>query len=149
MSNKKDNPLLTIFETDQKGLCLPELKNIESINLLWEYLIDEEKPQETKIQIVEELVEKIKINRYLCEYFSIVGKEDKKSIYIFLFELYLKQNTTAELKNAILNLIKELIINLEISKEIFEFIFQKIALLYRNEDRASAEKLEEYLTLLN
>ena len=132
MSNISDNPLLTIFETDQKGLCLPELKNIESINLLWKYLLDEEKPQEAKIQIVEELVEKIKINRYLCEYFSIIGNEDKKSIYIFLFELYLKQDTTTELKNAILNLLKELIINIEISKDIFEFIFQKISLLYRN-----------------
>ena len=149
MSNISDNPLLTIFETDQKGLCLPELKNIESINLLWKYLLDEEKPQEAKIQIVEELVEKIKINRYLCEYFSIIGNEDKKSIYIFLFELYLKQDTTTELKNAILNLLKELIINIEISKDIFEFIFQKISLLYRNEEKVSAEKLEEYLTLLN
>ena len=149
MSNINDNPLLTIFETDQKGLCLPELKDIESINLLWKYLLDEEKPQEAKIQIIEELVEKIKINRYLCEYFSITSKEDKKSIYIFLFELYLKEGTSTELKNAILNLLKELIINIEISKDIFEFIFQKIALIYRNEEKVSAEKLEEYLTLLN
>ena len=148
MSNLNDNPLLTIFETDQKDLSLLELKITESINLLWKYLLDEEKSQESKIQIVEELAEKIKINRYMCEYFSKVG-EDKKSIYIFLFELYLKQDTTSELKNAILNLLKELIINIEISKDIFEFIFQKIALLYRNEEKPTAEKLEEYLTLLN
>ena len=46
-------------------------------------------------------------------------------------------------------MLKELIINIEISKEVFEYIFQKISHLYREEEKVTAQKLTEYLTLFN
>ena len=149
MSNINENPLLKIFEIGQDGSCSQELQNIENINLLWNYLEDENKSPESKSQIINDLTEKIKINRYICEYFSLADAINKKSIYIFLFDLYLNQNSSTKLKNSILNLIKELIINIEITKDIFEYIYQKISLLYKEEEQVSPEKLKEYLTLLN
>ena len=149
MSNINENPLLKIFEFGQDGSCSQELENLENINLLWNYLEDENKSQDSKSQIITELTEKIKANRYICEYFSIIDGINKKSIYIFLFDLYLKQNSSDKLKNAILNLIKELIMNLEVTKDIFEYIFQKISLLYKEEEQVPPVKLKENLTLLN
>ena len=149
MSNINDSPLLKIFEIGKNGVCSSELKNKENINLLWKYLIDEKNSQNSKTKIIKEFTEKIKINRYICEYFSIAEDIEKKSIYIFLFELYLNKDTTFELKNAILNLLKELIINIEITKDIYEFIYQKISSLYKEEEKPTPEILKEYLTLLN
>ena len=149
MSNINENPLLKIFEIEEEGTCSQELKNIENINQLWNYLEDDNVPQQSKSQIINELTEKFKTNRYICEYFSKTNVINKGSIYIFLFELYLNENTSTQLKNAIINLLKELIINIEMTKEIYENIFQKISILYKEESRISSEKLKEYLTLLN
>ena len=149
MSNINDSPLLKIFEIGKNGECSPEIKNIENINLLWKYLNDEKKTQESKIKILKELTEKIKINRYICEYFSITEDIEKKSIYLFLLELYLNKDTTLKLKTSIINLLKELLINIEISKEIYEFIFHKISSLYKGEEKPTPENIKEYLTLLN
>ena len=149
MSNINENPLLQIFEIGKDGKCSQELKNIDNINLFWNYLEDENKPQEVKSQIINEFIEIIKINRYICVFFSAVEGRNNSSIYIFLFELYLNPKSSPQLKNSIINLLRELIINIEISKEIFEFIFQKISLLYKEEGQTSPEKLNEYLTLFN
>lgn len=149
MSNINDSPLLKIFEIEKNGVCSSELKNTENINLLWKYLNDEKENQKSKAKILKELTEKIKINRYICEYFSTAEDIEKKDIYIFLFELYLKKDTIFELKDSILHLLKELIINIEITKDICEFIFQKISSLYKEEEKPTPERLKEYLTLLN
>jgi len=149
MSNENDNPLLNIFRKEKNGTISSEIENIENIKLLWSYLEDENKPQESKSQILNELTEKIKINRYICEYFSTIEDIEKISIYIFLFKLYLNKDSSNDLKTSIINLLKELIINIEISKEIYEYVFQQIATLYRQEEDVTAKKLTEYLTLLN
>ena len=149
MSNENDNPLLNIFKKEKNGTISNEIENIENIQLLWSYFEDENKPQESKSQILNELTEKIKINRYICEYFSRIEDVEKMSIYIFLFKLYLKKDSLNDLKTSIINVLKELIINIEISKEIYEFIFQQIATLYRQEKDVTAKRLTEYLTLLN
>ena len=149
MSNINDNPLLQIFEKGKDGECSQDLANIENIDFFWKYLEDKKKTQLSKSHIIKELTEKIKINRYICNYFLPVNDINKRTIYTFLFDLYLNPESTKELKNSIINLLKELIINIEISKEIFEYIFQKIALIYKEEEKDSPEKLKEYLTLLN
>ena len=149
MSNVDDNPLLKIFKVDKKGKCSNEIEKLENISLLWKYLEDDNKPQESKKQIINEFTEILKANRYICEFFSIIEDIEKVSIYIFFFKLYLKKDSKQQLKDSILNLLKELIINIEITKEIYEFIFQKISYLYREKEEITAQKLTEYLTLLN
>jgi hypothetical protein len=72
----------------------------------------------------------IKRQRSVCAYFP---KYNNKSLYIFLFELFLKENINPQLRTALIELISELIANIQITKEIYEFIFQKFSKLYRKE----------------
>ena len=151
MSETNDNPLLKIFEKKQDGTFSQDLTNKKKINLLWNYLEDKNKSQKSKNQIIKELTERIKNNRYISEYFLSINLNNinKRTIYTFLFDLYLNPDSSNELKDSIINLLKELIINLEISKDTFEFIFQKISLIYKGIEKDSPEKLNQYLTLLN
>lgn len=48
-----------------------------------------------------------------------------------------------------MNLIKELILNIEIDKNIFDYIFQKISSLYREEQPISPNILKDYLSILS
>ena len=72
----------------------------------------------------------IKIQRSICAFFP---KYENKSLYIFFYELYLKEKNSSELKQSIMNLLFEFSPNIEISKEIYEFIFQKFSMIYRQD----------------
>ena len=141
-----ENPLKEIFKLSSKGQITEEINSISKIGSFFKYLKDEKTPGKLRSQIIEELISKLKINRYLCEYFS---NYENQSIYIFLSQLYINKSTSQELKQSIINLINELRINLDITKNIYDYIFQKIALIYRGEEKSSQELLYDYLTLLN
>ena len=141
-----ENPLKAIFKISSKGTITEEINSIDKINSFFKYLKDEKIPAKLRCQVIEELINKLKINRYLCEYFSTY---ENQSIYIFLSELYINKSTSAELKTSIINLINELRINLDINKKICDYIFQKIAAIYREEEKPSNELLYNYLTILN
>ena len=146
MKDIKDNPLKTIFSQTSDGKYSSAIKSFQNINNFFTYLTEKKNSVESKIIIIEEFITIIKEHRYICEYFS---SYENNSIYIFLFELYLKDNSNNEFKKSILNLIKELILNIEVDKNIFEYIFQKISFLYREEEKISPGTLTDYLTLLN
>ena len=59
------------------------------------------------------------------------------------------ETTSNELKKSILDLIKELILNLEINKKIYEFLFQKLANLYMKKEILTSDKFYSCLVLLN
>ena len=141
------NPLYKIFKISQDNKCTEEIESVKNISLFFKYLENDNIPCENKVSVINEFKEKLKINRYISEYFSFY---EKKSIYIFLFDLYLSLNSNEELRLSILDLIKELIINIEISKKIYEYIFQKFSEIYRGEENESSSDLfYYYLTLLN
>ena len=145
MKDKNDNPLNDILTQISENKYSPEIKSFKNINNFFNYLNGDNTP-ESKSKIIEEFIIIIKENRFICEYFSLY---ENKSIYIFLFELYLQYNSSEILKKSIINLIKELILNIEADKKIFEFLFQKLSLLYREEEELLPESLTHYLTLLN
>ena len=145
MKEIKDNPLNNIFTQNTGNKYSPEIKTYKNITNFFTYLKEPKNSQDSKSKIIEEFIKIIKENRYICEYFS---SYENKSIYIFLFELYLQDKSTEALKKSILNLIKELILNIEVNKKIFEFIFQKLSLLYREEEKIDSDSLSKYLTLL-
>ena len=140
------NPLPLIFKTLDKGELSEELNSIKNIPLFFKYLSNKDVAEEEKIKVIEKFTEIINENRYISEYFSTY---DNKSIYIFLFELYLSKTSSEQLKESILKLIQELIINVEANKNIYEFLFQKFSSLYRNIDEPTPENLFNLLTLLN
>ena len=140
-----ENPLLLIFKKSDKGEILEELNSIKNIPLFFNYLSNKNVSQEDKIKVMEKFTKIIKENRYLIEYFSA---HNNKSIYIFLFELYLSKNSSKQLKSLIINLLQELIINLETSKNIYEFLFQQFSALYMNEKDYTPENAFSLLNLL-
>ena len=140
-----DNPIKEIFKMTNKGQTTEEINNIDKIDSFFEYIKDVNIPSTHRAQIIEELIAKLKINRYLCEYFSSYENE---SIYIFLIHLYIN-TTTPDLKTSIINFISELRINLDINKDIYDYIFQKISAIYREEDKLSKDLLHDYLSLLD
>ena len=128
MKDIKDNPLKEIFTSNTGNKYSPPIKSFQNINKFFIYLKEAKNASESKSKIIEDFIIMIKENRYICEYFSLY---ENKSIYIFLFQLYIKEKSNTALKKSILNLIKELILNIEVDKRIFEFIFQKISFMYR------------------
>ena len=144
MKDTKDNPLKLIF-TEIAGKFSPDIKSFKNINNFFIFIKEPKNNQQSKSKVLDEFAKIIKENRYICEYFSFY---ENKSIYIILFELYL-ENSNDILKKSILNLIKELILNIEVDKIIFEFIFQKLSFLYREKEKISSTNLTNYLTLLN
>ena len=140
-----ENPLKSIFKISSKGKYIEEIKSMNKIDTFFKYLKDEKTPSKLRCQAIEELINIFKINRYLCEYFS---SYEGHSIYIFLIQLYINKSTPQDLRSSIISLINELRINLDIHKNIYDYIFQKLALFYREEEKNDL-LLYDYLTLLN
>ena len=145
MSDLNDNPLKEIFKQSSKGEIIEELKSIDKISLFFKYIKDENVPSESRSKIIEEFIKKLKINRYISEYFSSYENE---SIYLILTKLYLNPSSNSILKTSILNLISELRINLDINKNIYDYLFQKMSLIYRGETDLGKNDLQEYLVIL-
>ena len=145
MKEIKENPLDLIFLKNSKGKTTEEIKDILKIPKFFEYLKDENIEYGKKIFIIEELIKKIKVNRYISEYFS---EYENQSIYIFLFNIYLKKDTNEELKTSIINLLNILRVNIETGKEIYEYLFQNLSKLYRGEEDLKPNRMKNYLFLL-
>ena len=141
-----DNPLHNIFIEESKGKYSSEISSLNNINSFFEYIKNENIDTNNKSLILEEFTQKIKNNRYISEYFSTY---ENKSIYFHLFDLYLNQREIDnKLKSSIITLLNELRINIQAGKEIYEYIFQKISLLYRGEIELIPDNLYNYLKLL-
>ena len=146
MEEEVEDPLYLIFKKNSDGETTEELENIQKIPEFFNYLKNFEIPQQKKIYIIEQLQKKFNVNRYLMEYFSEI---ENKSIYIFIFDLFLSQEVTEELKLALLNFISQLINNIEIGKEVFQYIFQKLSKIYRKEENVDSDKVNNLLRILN
>ena len=142
MSN---NPLNNIFLKNAQGKITEELGNINNIHFFFNFINNDKVKDEEKESVLKELTSKIHINRYISEFFS---SHNDKSIYIYLFDLYSKKNTSEKLKDSIISLLEELLSNIQTGKEIYEYIFQKLAQIYRGEIPAKEENLYTYLKLL-
>ncbi len=126
------NPLYLIFKMDSSGILSEEIEDPSKFDSLYKYILDYSIKENkiTVINIINILTELIKKQRSICAYFP---KYENKSIYIFLFQLFLNQKNSTKLKQAIINLIYELSMNIKLSKEDYEFIFQNFSKLYRKD----------------
>ena len=145
MADLNENPLKEIFKQPAKKDVTEEIKSIDKISLFFKYLINENIPSESRSKVIEEFIPKLKTNRYISEYFSTYENE---SIYLILSKLYLNKTSNDVLKKSILNLIAELRINLDINKNIYDYIFQKLSLVYRGSENLTKHDLKDYLILL-
>ena len=148
---KEENPLKSIFvqQKDDKNF-FPAIKSIKYINNFFTYLKDAKNPEESKCKIIEDIIKLIKAYRGISAYFSSYENE---SMYIFIFNLYLNPKTSINFQKSLINLIKELILNIELSKNIFYYIFQRISFinttLKKDQQKNLIEELTKCLTLLN
>ena len=143
MSN---NPLATIFFKDSNGKLTNDIEQTKNIKNFFDFIKDDKNKEEEKIKVLDELKNKIKVNRYLSEFFS---SHENKSIYIYLFDLYINKNSSDKLKNVITSLIEELCLNIQTGKEIYEYLFQKLTKIYRGEIPPNSNNVYNYLKLLN
>ena len=142
---KNDNPLNLIFIKQGNGKLSDEISDIKNINLFFNFLKDEKINNDSKIKVIDELKKKIETNRFISEFFS---QNENKSIYLHLFDLFTKKNSSDKLRTSILSLIEELCLNIETGKEVYEYIFQNLSKIYRNELNPTAENVLMYLKLL-
>ena len=141
MNKIKDDPLLSIFKNISKEEYTEEIGSINNIPNFFNYIKSETIPEDSKIGVLENFLKIIKKNRYILEYFS---SYNNRSIYLYLFDLYLSKNSSPKLKTSISNLLNELILSLETNKETYEYLFQNISKIY-NIENTSQEKTPENL----
>ena len=141
-----NNPLNSIFIIENKNKITSEIKTINNIKDFFIYLKDENINFDNKTSVIDQFTQIIKDNRYISAYFS---SYENKSIYLFLFDLYFNNKYSDNaLKSSIINLLNELRINIQTGKEIYEYIFQKLSLLYRGEEEINPDNLYNYLKIL-
>ena len=141
----KDNPLNFIFIKTPEGKITEEINSVKNIQFFFKFLQNEKITSELKEEVLKELTTIIENNRYVSAFFS---SYEKKSIYIHLFDLYTNKSTTQKLKDAIISLLEQLRMNIQTGKEIYEYLFQNIAKIYRSEITPTSHNLYQYLKLL-
>ena len=146
MEEEIENPLNQIFKKNLNGETIEEFEAIQKIPNFFKYLSNSEISQENKIYTIEELINKFNKNRYIIEFFS---EYENNSIYIFITNLFILEDTTIELKSALINLISVIRNNIETGKEVYQYIFQKISKIYREEEDLNPDKMNNYLQILN
>ena len=146
------NPLTQIFKLNSNGEPTSHLISLQYISNLFEYLFNNINNEESppliteKIKIISAFCNIIKENRTISEFFSY---NQDKSIYLYLFDLYLSKSSTDELKKEIISLLNELRINLQIDKKIFEYLFNNLSNIYRDVQNDNDQFFYDNLTLLN
>ena len=126
-----DNPLSVIFKLKNKTELQDEIQSIVNIKNFFNYITNEKIQEKLKIKVLQKLLAILKTNRYICEYFSTY---DNKSIYIYLFDLFLDPKSSPNFKSSIIDLMNELLLNIETNKTIYEYLFQKLSIFYHNEN---------------
>ena len=148
----EENPLNSIFQLTQNNELRSNLISFQNIQNFFIYLLtninnEQSFPSlEQKAKVILQFCNIIKMNRTIVEFFS---SYNEKSIYLYLFEIYLNKNTNYELKNAIISLLTELRINIKLNKTIFEYIFQNLSSVYRSDEVNDDTYFNDNLTLLN
>ena len=149
MKKIENDPLLTIFKNSPKEVYIEEIENIKNISNFFNFISSTETSEDSKIAVLENLLKIFSKNRYICVFFS---SYNNKSIYLYLFDLYLSKSSSEKLKTTIINLLNEITIHLETNKEVYEYLFQSLSKIYNIEDTSqekTPQNLYNHLTLLD
>ena len=146
------NPLNEIFKLISNIQPTSNSNSLQYIPNFFDYLFNNSNREKSsscekdKINVIKNFCNIIKENRTIVEYFS--SYEDK-SIYLYLFDLYLNKNSTEELKKEIIELLNELRINIQINKKIFVYLFKNLSSIYRETQIDNDSFFYDNLILLN
>ena len=131
--NLISNPLLLIFKLSHSGNLSEEIEDPSKFPLLYDFIFENfnKKNSIQALNVIKILIELIKRKRSISAYFP---KYNNKSIYVFLFKLFLQKSNISEYRIALKELILELCANIQLSKDVFDFIFQEFSKLYREDN---------------
>ena len=131
--NLISNPLLLIFKLSNSGNLSEEIEDPSKFPLLYDFIFENfnKKNSIQALNVIKILIELIKRKRSISAYFP---KYNNKSIYVFLFKLFLQKSNISEYRIALKELILELCANIQLSKDVFDFIFQEFSKLYREDN---------------
>ena len=129
-----NNPFFLIFKMDEAGIISEEIEDPSKFTSLYKYILDisNKKNKNQIINAINIFKDIIKRQRSVSAY---LPKYNNKSLYIFLFELFLKEKSNPQIRKAIIDFISEISINIQISKEDYDFIFQRFSKLYRKDKK--------------
>ena len=141
MSNVEEDIFDQIFE---KNTILCKIIHPELINQIFEN--PSKIPHDILISRINKLTKKLIENREFIEFFSEING---KSIYFILFEIIFNPSSNEELQNSIFKLIHELSFHIELNKEIFEYLFNKLSLIFRKIEKPNPKIIQHILQILN
>ena len=129
-----NNPFFHIFKIDEAGIISEEIEDPSKFTSLYKYILDisNKKNKNQIINTINIFTDILKRQRSVSAY---LPKYNNKSIYIFLFELFLKEKSNPQIRKALIDLISEININIQISKEDYDYIFQRFSKLYRKDKK--------------
>ena len=125
------NPLYQIFKCNEAGIITEEIEDSSKFPSLYKYILDNSN-KKLAINIINFIKDILKRQRSISAYFP---KYNNKSFYIFLFELFLKEKNNAQLRKPVIELLSELSMNIQMSKDEYDFIFQKFSKLYQKDKK--------------
>ena len=146
------NPLNEIFKFNSNSQPTFNANSLQYIPNFFEYLFNNSNDDKSsssekeKVNAIKNFCNIIKENRTIVEYFY--SYEDR-SIYLYLFDLYLDKNSSEDLKKEIIELLNELRINIQINKKIFEYLFKNLSSIYGESHIDNDSFFNDNLTLLN
>ena len=123
---------------EQNGVLIEE-----NISPIFSYLLNKSNPSSIKLTFINKITNSITNNRLLSESFAVV---DCYSIFVYLIDLFEQEQDNEELKQSIIDLIKLLIQNITVSKDVYERLFKYCRTYYNNKD-ISKEDIENCLLL--
>ena len=159
--NDKIFLLTNIFHSipNSPNRLLPLISSPNDINTLFSFLnCNNENSEESninsiksKIEILNFLSSLFKMNSNLIFIFIKKCKSNVKSFFVPLIDIYLNELTTHEYKTVVEDLLKLLVENVSIPKDIIEYVYQRISAYFRNDAKIKLNEnlLLKYLNLLD
>ena len=105
----------------------------------------------SKIEILNFLLSLFRMNNNLIFIFLKKCKSNVKSFFVPLIDIYLNEFTVEDYKIVVEDLLKLLADNVSISKDIIEYVYQRISVYFRNDAKIKLGEnlLLKYLNLLD
>ena len=137
------------FVKENDDTVIPILQSSNEIPHINSFFFNSSIKKEYKISFMKELSSLFISNPIIIPFIEKCLALNNDSLYYISFSLYLNKENTEEEKEVIKSFIKLLVKNIQVSKEIVEFIYQKMSTLYYIEsDKTLFIKLIELLILV-
>ena len=156
LKNKEVEKILSpifLFYGKNTSISLPILNSLKEIPQLIQFLKDENQKIENKIELLSALITIFKTNENIILPFmrTFIFKSKEYNFFEPLIDLYLIPNLKQENEILLEELFKIIITHISITKNIVEYIYQKLSFYFTNkkQELLNEQIFLKYLKLLN